>query len=244
MEINNSHPDVISDITYVDLAHQQHRLQPEGIESDEIYNENDSYNRKNDNDNEIQKEKVVYATIKQEMPMLPIRELLLEKENILDEEANNEIKACKDVTDRGYISPQKILDPTCVRLHEDRDIEELFNKKLPPEPICLSESDDPDEVDDEEEVEELRPPMLPAKKIPPPVPELHSPLDLQDVEFADASDDEDENKKVVDNNEQIIPDAMTHDEAERLLSSRYVFFLQILLNSLIIIKLNIYFFTQ
>lgn len=205
---NSSHPDVISssNVTYVDLAH---RIQPEGIESDQAYDENESYRRKVENGNEIIKEKVVYATIKPEIPMVPVKELLYEKENILDEDTD------PDVTDRGYISPQKILDPTKPRLHQDDDFEEFINKKLPPEPLGGSET--------EEEEVELPPAPLKAKKIPPPVPELNSPLDLQDVVFADASDNEendDANKR--NEEEEIIPDAMTHDEAERLLSSRLV----------------------
>lgn len=196
-----SHPDVVSssNVTYVDLAH---RIQPEGIESDQAYDENESYRRKAENGSDP----IVYATIKPEIPLMPVKELLYEKENILDEDTD------QDVTDRGYISPQKILDPTRARLHsDDRDIEELFNKKLPPEPVGGSET---------EEDEIMPPAPIKAKKIPPPVPELHSPLDLQDVEFADASDSEvdDVNKR----NEEMIPDAMTHDEAERLLSSRWV----------------------
>lgn len=204
---NLSHPDVISssNVTYVDLAH---RIQPEGIESDQAYDENESYRRKIENGNEIIKEKVVYATIKPELPMMPVKELLIsEKENILDDGM--------DVTDRGYISPQKILDPTRPRLHLD-DIEELFNKKLPPEPLsCGSETEE-----DEEELVAVPAPLMKAKKIPPPIPELNSPLDLQDVEFADASDNEENDDANKRNEEEIIPDAMTHDEAERLLSSR------------------------
>jgi neurabin len=214
----NTHPDVISNVTYVDLAH---RAQPEGIESDPMYDESESYRRNIENGNEIIKEKVVYATIKPDVPMMPVKqELLYEKENILDEDAmQQQIKQQQDVTDRGYISPQKILDPTCARLHDDKDIEELFNKKLPPEPIGGSET----ETEDDEAI--LPPIKTPAtKKIPPPIPELNSPLDLQDVEFADASDNEDvddvNNRKLSDDNEKSIPDAMTQEEAERLLSSR------------------------
>jgi neurabin len=207
-ELISSHPDVISNVTYVDL---EHRVQPEGIESDQLYDESESYKRKLENGSEAIKEKVVYATIKPELPVL----LVHEKENILDEDGEYDVRISHDVTDRGYVSPQKILDPTCTRLHEDKDIEELFNKKLPPEPLSETETE-------EEEEEPL--PMLPAKKIPPPIPELQSPLDLQDVEFADASDAEDEvnTRKLSDDNDHdsTIPDAMTHDEAERLLSSR------------------------
>lgn len=217
----SSHPDVLSNVTYVDLAH---RVQPEGIESDQSYDENESYRRKAENVCELKKEKVVYATIKTEMP---VKEMIYEKENILDEDETDDIKIMQpDVTDRGYVSPQKILDPTCTKLHDDKDIEDLFNKKLPPIPLCGSET----ETEDEEVAPPIQPPPLLAKKVPPPIPELNSPLDLQDVEFADASDTEEDMKPNVNNNnknntnDEIIPDAMTHDEAERLLSSRFVSF--------------------
>lgn len=226
------HPDVLSNVTYVDLAH---RVQPEGIESDQLYDENESYRRKADTINEISsKEKVVYATIKTDMPILPAKEMLYEKENILDEDTDTDDivndKIQQDVIDRGYISPQKILDPTCARLHnddkkaiddynDDKDIEDLFNKKLPPIPVCGSET---------ETEEEEMPPA--SKKVPPPIPELNSPLDLQDVEYADASDTEEDknvNNKIKNNdsnaNEENVIDAMTQDEAERLLSSRFVY---------------------
>jgi neurabin len=216
-DVTNSHPDVISDITYVDLAH---RAQPEGIESDQTYDENESYRKKIENGStEIVKEKVVYATIKTDLPIMPVKDLLYERENILDEDVDESNKNIEqDIVDRGYISPQKILDPTRARLHDDKDIEELFNRKLPPEPVSVGS-------ETETEEEEMLPPVkLFAKKIPPPIPELNSPLDLQDVEYADASDHEENDvntRKISEEVEQSIPDAMTHDEAERLLSSRY-----------------------
>lgn len=203
--IPSSHPDVISGVTYVDLAH---RAQPEGIESDEVYDENESY-RRLENGGEVLKEKIVYATIK---PELPVKELLYEKENILDIDAED-VKVELVEPERGYISPQRILDPTRTRLHDDDEVDFVLNKKLPPEPPGEKSET---ETEDEEEV-------IPMKRIPPPVPELNSPLDLQDVEFADASDD-DENvvnsRRISNASEQVIPDAMTADEADRLLSSR------------------------
>lgn len=206
--IPSNHPDVITDVTYVDLAH---RAQPEGIESDEVYDENESY-RRVDNGVEVSKEKIVYATIK---PELPVKEMLFEKENILDIDADEvkKIEQQQVEPERGYISPQRLLDPTRARLHDDDDeVEHVFNKKLPPEP--------PGEMSETETEEEDEP--RPMKKIPPPVPELNSPLDLQDVEFADASDDDcDIRRKTSDASEHQIPDAMTADEADRLLSSRY-----------------------
>lgn len=206
VKTTNNHPDVLSNVTYVDLAH---RVQPEGIESDQLYDENESYRKKADNvGGEISKEKVVYATIKTEMPILPVKEMLYEKENILDDDSDD-IKQPHDAIDRSYISPQKILDPTCTRLQSD-DIEDLFNKKLPPIPLEESETEE----------EEVHIKQLIAKKIPPPVPELNSPLDLQDVEYADASDTE---ENVIGKTcDDTLPDEMTQDEAERLLSSRFV----------------------
>ena len=201
--IPSSDPDIISGITYVDLAH---RAQPEGIESDEVYDENESY-RRLENADEMAKDKIVYATIK---PELPVKEIVLEKENILDIDADD-VKPEQIELDRGYISPQRILDPTRTRLHDDDEVDFVLNKKLPPEPLG-SET----ETEDDEEVK-------PMKKIPPPVPELNSPLDLQDVEYADASDNDENdvnNRKISNASEQVIPDAMTSDEADRLLSSR------------------------
>lgn len=205
--IPSSHPDVISGVTYVDLAH---RAQPEGIESDEVYDENESYRRLENGNGEVKKEKIVYATIK---PELPVKEMLLEKENILDIDAE-EVKVEIVEPERGYISPQRLLDPTRARLHDNDEVDYVLNKKLPPEPPGeLSET----ETEEEEDVK-------PMKKIPPPVPELNSPLDLQDVEFADASDDEDgshvNSRRISNASGHTIPDAMTADEADRLLSSR------------------------
>lgn len=208
--IPSTHPDVIGGVTYVDLAH---RAQPEGIESDEVYDENESYRRMENGSSAVEatKEKIVYATIK---PELPVKEMLYEKENILDIEAED-VKIDQDEPDRGYISPQRILDPTRARLHDDDEIDYVLNKKLPPEPPGT-------ESETEEEEDEVI--VMPAKKIPPPVPELNSPLDLQDVEFADASDDEDivvNSRRISNVSEQVIPENMTSDEADRLLSSRY-----------------------
>lgn len=206
--IPSTHPDVISSLTYVDLAH---RAQPEGIESDEVYDENESY-RRLENGGDI-KEKVVYATIK---PELPVKELMFEKENILDIDAD-EVKVEIIEPERGYISPQRILDPTRARLHDDDEVDYVLNKKLPPEPPGeMSETET--ETEDDDEVK----PMT-MKKVPPPVPELNSPLDLNDVEFADASDNDENDvssRKTSNASEQVIPDAMTADEADRLLSSR------------------------
>lgn len=62
--------------------------------------------------------------------------------------------------------------------------------------------------EDRESTDDELPTLLPPPR--PPLPE-GPPLDMQDVEFADASDKED-----------YLAEDMTADEAERLLSSRYV----------------------
>lgn len=138
-----------------------------------IYNSNSN---SNSIDNSQADETVVYAIIKPELPSAT--ELMLEVEKdeaiILDREDKNEIE-------KGYHSPQTILDPTRITLTENDDV---LSKPLPELPI-----------------------NRPTKLIP------DSPLDIQDVEYADASDNEEENS---------MPDAMTADEADRLLSSRYV----------------------
>ncbi|XP_055628397.1 uncharacterized protein LOC129769897 isoform X3 [Toxorhynchites rutilus septentrionalis] len=85
--------------------------------------------------------------------------------------------------EKGYHSPQTILDPTRATLTEYED--DYSNKTLPD------------------------PPSL-ASMRPPPIPE-GPPLDLQDVQYADASDNE--------HDSLVLPDEMTADEAERLLSS-------------------------
>uniref|UniRef100_A0A1Q3F7Y6 Neurabin-1 n=1 Tax=Culex tarsalis TaxID=7177 RepID=A0A1Q3F7Y6_CULTA len=87
----------------------------------------------------------------------------------------------------GYHSPQTLLDPTRPTLTaaaEDTS-DDYANKTLPD------------------------PPSL-ASMRPPPIPE-GPPLDLQDVQYADASDTE--------HDSLVLPDEMTADEAERLLSS-------------------------
>lgn len=175
-------------LTYVDVGY---RLNPEGNESKQIYGETELYQTsiKNSVLEELEKEElireppyirtinkpesVIYASIKPEIP--PPTELMLESS--FDD---------FDDSEKGYHSPQTILDPTRPTLIGDGESAPptVLTKPIPPE--------------------------LPSR---PPLPE-GPPLDLQDVEFADASDEEPEVE------EKLIPDTMTADEAERLLSSR------------------------
>lgn len=194
----HSHPDIVSDVTYVDLAH---RAQPEGIESDYVYDESESYRKiENGIHHQLSNEKIVYATIK---PDFPAKDILQEKENFLDMDAEPSPTLIE--TDKSYVSPQKMLDPTRAHLHDDDDEDlnhSIFSKKLPPEPI----SERSDIIEDV---------YAKPKKIPPPVPELNSPLDMADVEFADASGSEDERRA-----SSVVAEDMTAEEEDRLLSSR------------------------
>lgn len=180
-----------SKLTYVDVGY---RLNPEGNESKQIFGETELYQTsiKNSVLEELEKEElmkrepytpprtinnpesVIYASIKPEIP--PPTELMLESSfDDYDSE-------------KGYHSPQTILDPTRPTLIADGEAAaatpQITTKPIPPE--------------------------IPSR---PPLPE-GPPLDLQDVEFADASDEEPEVE------EKLVPDTMTADEAERLLSSR------------------------
>lgn len=178
-------------LTYVDVGY---RLNPEGNESKQIFGETELYQTsiKNSVLEELEKEELrrepytprtitkpescIYASIKPEIP--PPTELMLESSfDDFDSE-------------KGYHSPQTILDPTRPTLIGDGEAAPI---QQPPTIITKP-----------------IPPELPSR---PPLPE-GPPLDLQDVEYADASDEEPEVE------EKLIPDTMTADEAERLLSSR------------------------
>ncbi|XP_050095956.1 uncharacterized protein LOC126577927 isoform X3 [Anopheles aquasalis] len=91
-----------------------------------------------------------------------------------------------EMGEKGYHSPQTLLDPTRPTLTAPEPDDDYSTKTLPD------------------------PPSL-ASMRPPPIPE-GPPLDLQDtLQYADASDNEPDS---------LLPDEMTADEAERLLSSR------------------------
>lgn len=200
-------------LTYVDLL--EHRVPADGNECEQLYDETDAYRKQQISNHFISKtnDKIVYAVISK--PDAPTKDFPLEPENILDIDAdanntNNQETLNDQDLEKGYHSPQTILDPTRTRLDEDPFLD-IINKKLPPEPpLEIPERD----FSDDEEV------FFKNKKIPPPpIPEIGSPLDLQDVEFADASDNEEE-KQPNSLNSENCPDAMTADEADRLLSSR------------------------
>lgn len=196
---------------YVDFGY---RLNPDGSESRQIFGESELYQKRNDavdkykENNELATAKnstqsstngfsatttidtVLYAVIKPEVP--PPTELFLDCDYDAINAENEKI----------YHSPQTMLDPTRPNLSRENILDEF------------DDYDDRNVVavngkcnvidDDDDDLEQSPPPR-------PPLPD-GPPLDLQDVEYADASDKDDDCCYLADD--------MTADEAERLLSSR------------------------
>lgn len=199
-----------SDLHYVDVSH---RLNPDGSEGENSYIEPEMYSIKNTMMMDMDLfagglEKVVYATIKPEAP--PVAELFDGEESLYaDEEAMYVTRLEK----RSYHSPQAILDPT--------------------RPTLLSNGSSR-----QDSIEEKRLPDLPIEPQPPPRPPLPKGpphLDVTDMEYVDAFEDDDALMKrngvepeaavrtVLNGRKEAtvaIPESMTADEAERLLSSR------------------------
>lgn len=217
-----------ADLHYVDVSH---RLNPDGSEGENSYTEPEMYSIKNTMMMDMEMmtrgysspdyaEKVVYATIKPEVP--PTAELY---------SRNDEVEALfvQRREQRSYHSPQSILDPTRPTLAGNGSAgpnsrqDSIEDKRLPDLPI------------------EPPPPRPPLPKGPP--------LDVtDDVEYADASDEErresasrtakpndvtyqmDQMTRMLNGkrettgggggDEVSVPESMTADEAERLLSSR------------------------
>lgn len=198
-----------TDLHYVDVSH---RLNPDGSEGENSYIEPEMYSIKNTMMMDLDLlagglEKVVYATIKPEAPAAA--ELFDGEESLyVDEEPMYVTRLEK----RSYHSPQSILDPT--------------------RPTLLSNGSSR-----QDSIEEKRLPDLPIEPQPPPRPPLPKgpPLDVTDMEYVDACDDDDALMKrngaepegaartVLNGRKEetvAIPESMTADEAERLLSSR------------------------
>lgn len=199
-EVPQHHPLDVQDLHYVDVSH---RLNPDGSEGENSYVEPDMYSIKNSIGlGGDRSEKVVYATIKPEVP--PAAELF-------EHEGDSE--------QRMYHSPQSILDPTRPSL-------------------LLSNGGSR-----QDSIEDKRLPDLPIEPPPPPRPPLPKlpPLDVggEVVEYVDDCDED----MVLTRNGVValdavretvtptraqelaatptsIPESMTADEAERLLSSR------------------------
>lgn len=193
---------------YVDFGY---RLNPDGSESRHIYGESDLYHpnggsHQNKDPNAQYKsevstttkiankfsaqqingfsavDSVLYAVIKPEVP--PPTELFLDCDYDAINAENEKI----------YHSPQSMLDPTRPNLSHENILDELCDEPMH-ETAHFKELDNSSEPS------------------PPPRPPLPDgpPLDLQDVEYADASDKDDD---------CYLAEDMTADEADRLLSSR------------------------
>lgn len=210
-----------ADLHYVDVSH---RLNPDGSEGENSYIEPEMYSIKNTMLMDLEmssssrngSEKVVYATIKPDLPV-PVEffeEATKNDATLRDEDSSLYISTTV------YHSPQSILDPT--------------------RPTLSNGGSRQDSIEDK------RLPDLPVEPTPPPRPPLPKgpPLDVtDDVEYVDASDEEMESRRIggvvprvngqllVQNGKReddartvvttpTIPESMTADEAERLLSSR------------------------
>lgn len=221
-------------LNYVDVGY---RLNPDGSESKEIFGEAELYAHhpaahiiknsvleeleKEENKIKIQKthsqliygppltkpsEPVIYATIKPEIP--PPTELLLNtnhNEFIDDMRDKNYHDLLDDsASEKGYHSPQTILDPTRPTLIDTVDDCPVIIKSIK-----------------DLQVQQQHEEKLNVINVRPPIPE-GPPLDIHDVEYVDASDEEGEVQEQKGNeiDDCSLPDAMTADEAERLLSSR------------------------
>lgn len=204
-------------LNYIDV---EYRLNPDGSESRQIFGESELYqsvskldgishhnvNSKNFHSKNIyeREESVVYAIIKPEIP--PPTDLYL------DEPISPK--------DKRIEQSSEIINDIKKHQQKQNDIDSKITSGIElPSPLSTSSSSSlvsnqqqqQQQYGDDDEFENIELPALPKR--PPPLSEA-SPLDIQDVEYADASGDEDDGR------EDSLPDAMTADEAERLLSSR------------------------
>ena len=198
------------DLHYVDVSH---RLNPDGSEGENSYIEPEMYSIKNTMmmDMELASsrsaDKVVYATIKPEVP--PPAELF---DTDHDQSTLGGDQDSSLYVSTVYHSPQVILDPTRPSLGQGSNGGSR-----------------------QDSIEENRLPDLPVEPTPPPRPPLPKgpPLDVtDDVEYVDASDEEVAPVVVEQTTPRLnglqnggakdvtVPESMTADEAERLLSSR------------------------
>ncbi|XP_055842128.1 uncharacterized protein LOC129909158 isoform X2 [Episyrphus balteatus] len=233
-------------LNYVDVGY---RLNPDGSESREVFGESELYEtakidlHKSFHANGFAQETTtVYAVIKPDVP--PPAEMFYHGGGAIEPVIHQEITSSSSSSP--IHSPPKI-PPSPLR-RRSSDISGGSSSKSPPPPppssipsVTTSPTTKkppvaaPLETQDEFESPEL--PALPQR--PPPLPE-GPPLDMQDIEYADMSGDEDNDilEEDIDEEEEVIvnrnragdslemgredslPDAMTADEAERLLSSR------------------------
>lgn len=202
---------------YVDFGY---RLNPDGSESRQIFGESELYQQQKNNDhtavvdnykkndltpsiiknhsNEQSNingfstaadiDSVLYAVIKPEVP--PPNELFLDCDYDAINAENEKI----------YHSPQTMLDPTRPNLSRENILDEFVDHHQTISEIISSNV----------KIVNQNSNSVPSPPPRPPLPD-GPPLDLQDVEYADASDKDED---------CYLADDMTADEADRLLSSR------------------------
>ncbi|XP_055707685.1 neurabin-1 isoform X3 [Phlebotomus papatasi] len=192
------------ELHYVDVGY---RLNPDGSEGDDMYRENEYYSGQGESFKVSQGRNIPpplpypppnCMEIEGKVVYATIKpELPPPNELFADSKSNSleeDVQSPSSGNAPDYHSPQTILDPTRPTLIGG----------VPESNGCHDEG----KLLDDPEV------FLSQKPLPPPPspPSMSDgpPLDVQDVKFADASDSDHEN----------LPDAMTADEAERLLSSR------------------------
>uniref|UniRef100_A0A1B0CQA5 Neurabin-1 n=2 Tax=Lutzomyia longipalpis TaxID=7200 RepID=A0A1B0CQA5_LUTLO len=198
------------ELHYVDVGY---RLNPDGSEGDDSYRENDYYGGGQGGEGY----KVPSRTIPPPLPFPPPMEvegkvvyatikpeLPPPNELFADSKSNSleeDVQSPPSGNSTDYHSPQTILDPTRPTLIGG---------------TAEANGCHEDKFTDDPEI------FLAQKPLPPPPSPPMSdgpPLDVQDdVKFADASDSDHEN----------MPDAMTADEADKLLSSSFLIILQII----------------
>ncbi|XP_055915349.1 uncharacterized protein LOC129948388 isoform X3 [Eupeodes corollae] len=230
-------------LNYVDVGY---RLNPDGSESREVFGESELYEtakidlHKSFHANGFAQETTtVYAVIKPDVP--PPAELFYHGEPVVHQEITSS---------PAHSPPKIPPSPLRRRSSDiSGSVGSSSKSPPPPPPLIPSVTTSPIkkppcaaplETQDEFESPEL--PALPQR--PPPLPE-GPPLDMQDIEYADMSGGEDndileddqedeeieEEEEVLNRNkrtneslemgrEDSLPDDMTADEAERLLSSR------------------------
>lgn len=185
-------------LNYVDVSH---RLESDGCESKEIFGESELYNTcviKNSVLEELEKEERLKSGdfITNNRPHYMQHR---KTDNIIYATIKPEIPPPTEL-----LLNNSVNGSTSSGTDYDNDYE--INDKNYHSPQTILDPTRPTLVGEESSQ------VVPPVPIRPPLPK-GPPLDLQDVEYADASDNED------DRNDSL-PDAMTADEADRLLSSR------------------------
>lgn len=174
---------------YVDF---NYRLNPDGSESRQIFGESELYPA-----DHHRPEKMILETFKTD-------EI---KQNANQSTVNGFAAVCKPESVLYATIKPEIPPPNELYLDCDYDAVNAENEKIYHSPQTILDPTRPNLIEDRDGLSKQLRSESPAR---PPLPE-GPPLDIQDVEFADASDKDDD---------CMVEDMMTADEAERLLSSR------------------------